>query len=365
MKQHTAKTTVPPQELIVQDMRQMASLHLLRTTWPVEELIFMQSIEGHAHEGHGCFGGKRYPDTTIDLIAGALRKYPFAVQEARQHLIDQVKGYMEAALEGRDGSRLLCPDGSSLFGIGWLRDLEVNPRDLLRGFYLGTVRDQPEIRKKLEETLQIKIGTGDCYPVNTSVMDSLGLDGYDLATGSHEQKLEEYRKRGLIVEVRSRDAAGKEIEYLYIRHRKGPGSSDDAAIAGAGMLYNRDAALGAFLADAVDTIEKYTPYFADQDEEIAALIKNGAPWLSLTEKEILRYTYVCIIPEQEEEWIPDSSLRHLLQVDRKVDQSPLESHLLYAQKKPFAHQTISSTHASNEKFYRYLEKRMAEAEKLF
>ena len=42
---------------------------LLRCSSDVEELILMQSIEGHAHEGHGLFHGSRFPNTTVDDIA--------------------------------------------------------------------------------------------------------------------------------------------------------------------------------------------------------------------------------------------------------------------------------------------------------
>ena len=49
----------------------------------------------------------------------------------------------------------------------------------------------------------------------------------------------------------------------------GPGQSDDAAIVTAGLLYNVDVALGVFLADAIDTLEKYVPAYYDQDKALA------------------------------------------------------------------------------------------------
>ena len=69
---------VAPEDLIREDFQALNSREILRTVSHVEELILMQSIEGHAHEGHGLFYGRKFPNTTQDDIARALRMNPDA-----------------------------------------------------------------------------------------------------------------------------------------------------------------------------------------------------------------------------------------------------------------------------------------------
>ena len=59
---------VAPYDLIARDFRELDALETLRTTWDNERLILMQSVQGHAHEGHCTFAGRRFPNTTIDDI---------------------------------------------------------------------------------------------------------------------------------------------------------------------------------------------------------------------------------------------------------------------------------------------------------
>ena len=56
-------------EFIRQDFKALNSLETLRTTWPIEQLILIQSVQGHAHEGHALFAGRRFPNTTMDDVA--------------------------------------------------------------------------------------------------------------------------------------------------------------------------------------------------------------------------------------------------------------------------------------------------------
>jgi len=102
----------------------------LRCAYDVEQLILMQSIEGHAHEGHGLFYGKRFPNTTVDDIARALRMDPGVVKAERQELIDEIMEFAERAVAGEpmrtasnaQGEPLLIPlrfqDGTDPCPIG-------------------------------------------------------------------------------------------------------------------------------------------------------------------------------------------------------------------------------------------------------
>ena len=91
---------VAPREIIQQDFKLLDTRETLRTTWENEELILIQSVEGHAHEGHGAFRGHRFPNTDIDDICLALRLHPEAIKAARQQLIDEIVDYVERTIHG-------------------------------------------------------------------------------------------------------------------------------------------------------------------------------------------------------------------------------------------------------------------------
>ena len=67
---------VAPPIILREDFLALDAKTTLRCSHDVEQLILMQSIEGHAHEGHGLFYGRKYPNTTIDDIARSLRLDP-------------------------------------------------------------------------------------------------------------------------------------------------------------------------------------------------------------------------------------------------------------------------------------------------
>jgi len=185
-----------------------------------------------------------------------------------------------------------------------------------------------------------------------------------LPHGDQGGRIEEYREGGLLLPScppeGSPEVSAERIRYMYIRHRTGPGASDDAVVVAAGRIYNRDVAIGVFLSDAIDTLEKYVPLsrYCDQDDELSALIDRNYADLNISTEEVHRLTYLCVVPEGMEGQVPDSSLRHMLTVDRRVDQCALESHLLYVQSKPYAPMEIAFEHIMNTHFYSWVEDRM-------
>ena len=118
-----------------------------------------------------------------------------------------------------------------------LRDLELSGREVLQGIYAGGMRDDPEVRFAMEARYDITIGGGKCYLVDTRVMDDMDLNGDILAHSAHEDMIDYYREVGLIVADEGAD--GPDVQYMYIRHRRGRGASDDTAIVCAGMLWVR------------------------------------------------------------------------------------------------------------------------------
>jgi hypothetical protein len=317
----------------------------------------MQSLAGRAHEGHGSFHGRRFVDTAEDDVARALRLDPAAVRPDRQRLIDGISDYARAAMRGKAPSALLDEEGEPLLGIGFFRHMTVEPGDVLRGLYLGGMRDRPETRMETEQRYGERIGAGGMFYVDRDVMRRLRLDGEQLARGSHGDQIERYRKEGLIVDQPPR--GDDSIIYQYIRFHTGPGASDDAAIVAGSLMFGGSVSAGVFLADAIDTLEKYVPpeRFGDQDWELAKEIEQGYADLGIIMDDVYALTHVA--RGSEDGSVPDSSLRHMLRVDRKVDQCAIEAHLLTATGKPAAPLSLGHRKVPSEEFYAEVKRRVA------
>lgn len=350
---------IAPHELIEQDFHYLKTSERLYTIPRIEDLVFMQSIEGRAHNGAGSFSKRFYVNTTIDDIVSALGRSPKVVKTKRQELIDEIVEFVDSALADDPRERLVTRNGRPLLGIPQFKDRTVNYHDILKGLYLGGLRDDPAIRKKAQDIFKIKIGYGKCYLVNTKVMEEMGLDGEMLAHQEHEERLNYYKSCGLIMdEAKPKHSASKYIKYLYIRHHVGPGQSDDAAIVASGLLYNVDVALGVFLADAIDTFDKYVPAYRDQDKELAQYIKDNYSFLDIDDKDVYELAYLAAIPENRVDEVPDSSLRYLLSVDEESGQSTLETHLNFIEGKPFLPIAISYKRIMISELYDFVSEKL-------
>lgn len=350
---------IAPDELIEQDFRNLKTRERLYTIPKIEELVFMQSIEGRAHNGAGAFNKRFYVNTTIDDVVSALGRSPKLVKAKRQELVDEIVEFVDSALADDPRERLVTKSGKPILGIPHFKERAVNYHDILKGLYLGGLRDDADIRKKTQELFKINIGYGRCYLVDTRVMIEMGLDGEALAHQENDGKIGHYKSCGLIVEdARPKHSAAKHIRYLYIRHHVGPGQSDDAAIVAAGLVYNVDVALGVFLADAIDTLEKYAPFYKDQDGELARYIKANYAFLDVGEKDVYELAYLAAIPGDKIDRIPDSSLRYLLAIDDETGQSTLETHLNFIEGKPFLPIAISYKRILISELYDFVKEKL-------
>jgi len=350
---------VAPDEIVRQDFEWLVAGTRLRTTRLVEEAILMQSIEGHAHEGHAAFHHHQFVNTTMDDIILSLGRDRKLVAHDRQLLIDDIADWVRRAIAGKAGNLLTTGDGQCLLDIGLFRQIEVEPAAVLRGFYVGGRRDDVEVRRRVEAKYGIAIGGGRSYLVDVERMEAMGLDARALAKGEHESQLDGYRAQGLIIadEGDREQFAPESVRYLYIRHRTGGGTSDDAALLTAGKLFGPSGVIGAFLADAVDTLEKYATRCADRDDEMAETIARSWPELAVSEEQLELATYLCAVPPDSAFEVPDSSLRHMIEIDRSSDQTAFESHLAYVQGRPYARMKLASEEADSEQFYQWWEGR--------
>ncbi|MCL5102587.1 MAG: hypothetical protein M1133_00540 [Armatimonadetes bacterium] len=344
---------VAPPNLLRDDFAALDAKTVLRCTHEVEELLLMQSVEGHAHEGHGLFYGKRFPNTTLDDIARSLRLDPKAVKEARQDLIDEIMDFVEMAAAGEKLTSACNAGGEPLMRCGTLRHIEIDPHGVLQGLYMGGLRDDFEIRSLANQRYGVEMGYGKCALVDQIVMKRLGLNGFELARQAHEHEIYEFERAGLFAEN-----GDPNIAYMYVRYKVGPGASDDAAIVMAGKMHGLSAAVGCFLADAIDTLEKYVPEYSDQDSDISSYIANNYKNLGVSQDDAVTLAYLCAIPIDMQGHLPDSSIRHMLEVDRKHDQSAVESHLAYVAGRPYSEMELDHGECTNVEFYEYIEHRL-------
>jgi CBS domain-containing protein len=117
-------------------------------------------------------------------------------------------------------------------------------------------------------------------------------------------------------------------------------------------------ALGVFLSDAVDTLEKYVLNFRDQDDEIAFYIRDNYSKLTISLDEVYELTYLAAIPEGKEEDVPDSSLRYFLTIDSHTGQSGLTTHLNFIEGKPYYPTAISYKRILVSEFYDYIKEKV-------
>jgi hypothetical protein len=354
---------VAPIELIRKDFENLRKNEQLQTSREIQDLLLIQSIEGRSHNGSGVFSKRTYVNTTMDDIVDALNRDADQTKIRRQQLIDEIHHYIDDVVHGAKRGRLVSERGEPFIGFEYFRDRPVNDRDVLRGIYLGGLRDNAEIRKETEKRYDYRIGCGECYLVNIRVMTQMGLDAEMLAHDGHEDELESYLEQGLIVEDPG-DIDPEDLRYYYIRHRVGPGQSDDSAVVVAGIMYNTDVALGVFLADAIDTLEKYVPEYKDQDQEIAYFIGRTFQDLGISMDDVYEMTYLSAIPSSVEEFVPDSSLRYLLAMDHISGLSTIESHLRFVENQPVPQFPISFKRILNTSFYEFIKKKLMNAHQL-
>lgn len=347
---------IAPRELIWKDFKKLHKNVDLLTEPEIEDLLFMQTIEGHAHNGDGAFEGRKFVDTTINDIVQALGRDIFVVRSGRQMLIDEIFDFARDTVENKRKDKLLNRNGEPLMRVTIFKDIEIDELGVLRGLYLGGLMDDFEMRKKVNEKFGTEIGGGKPYLIDLRVMETMGLDGEMLAHGEHEKKLDEYKKEGLILEPGSVNfLAHQDLRFQYIRHKKGTGVSDDLALLIAGKFYGKSAALGVYLADAIDTLDKFSLKFIEQDEALSDFIKRNIKDVTVPEDEVLNFIKLISVPKELEEDFPDSSQRYLLEINKEYGISTLESHLLYLSGKPFPIFNIAYERINNKFIYDYVD----------
>ncbi len=330
----------------------MTATEHLRIGEEARQMIHLYAALSHSHEGHVRYGDRRYPNTTFRDVAEALRLSSRAVQQAQANLIDEVEQFATLAMSGKAGRSLLNSDGEPLFRLPLFYFLDVDPDDVLRGLYLGGLRDAAEVRSEAESRYHCDIGAGRMLPVFLEALDRLGLDGAELAHGEHFARIDEYRQKGLLGEYGQPGVAP-----MFVRYRRGRGASDDAAIVAAGMLWGVGVAAGVALADFIDTFEKGFGEYLDRDYEAALRIESEWGGLKMGREEAYRLIMACAKPEGDVKW-PDCSARYLVRSDLRLAACALEAHFLHLLGLPAPQMDLDRRRIDNHWFYAQVRERI-------
>jgi hypothetical protein len=120
--------------------------------------------------------------------------------------------------------------------------------------------------------------------------------------------------------------------------------------------------LGTFLADAVDTLEKFSEKYSNQDQELAQLVENGKAFEAAWEKDLHDITYLAAVPEDDDDLVPDSSLRYFLRVDGEANRCALQNHLEFIAGRPTVPMVLGFDRVLSVKFYRWVRERLSRYE---
>ncbi len=321
--------------------------------------LLKRSLRGHASEGHSLFKKMgEIPNITDEYICSVLGDAKKTKEKSQEH-INQIFDFLKRIMNGEKVKCLADKNGKPLFGIDFFAYAPIERQEhVLKGFVYGVRWDNYEWRKKVEEEWFARLGGGHCYAVDLGVMHNLGYDLKKLAGKSKkgdksiglEDKLEHFKKTGLIKKPNTQSTM--QVVNGYIRMKPGAGISDNLGYLNAGLLLGVEGFLGAFLADAVDTLDKFTPRIREQDEQSLTMIEDNAkqiqnlyPAFTLpTEKETLDFIYAVMYNKKAKVdnpysykknkrlkiELPDNSLRYFLQRG-KSGFCNLEDHLKFVQ----------------------------------
>lgn len=353
-------------ELANKDFDNMRNRVKLRVSEGIDELLFMQTIEGHAHKGDGAFRHKkRFTEITVEDVVYALGYDTDRIKQDRQDLIDEMKYFTARIMRGEKVERYTNAEGQPLFGALFLEEMEIHdPAAVLTGIYLGSKMDRYSgWRQEAEKKYNLKIGGGECIGVNRRIAREEGVTLESIAKTPHsEEEIAEMIKKGLLCyDVESSSS----IVSSYVRKAKGKGTSDDLAVLLAGRIFGFDAAVGLYLTDAIDTWDKYVPFIfkSGQDEQLGEKIgkaedkiKQKLKGFKLPSDDEV-HKFISAIAEVNYSNMISSSQRYFLQIDPKAGLSAIESHLEYIKgnKVPEVHIGYLSSKLTNHQMYKQFE----------
>ena len=251
----------------------------------LHDLLIVQSMEGRVSSGH-VRGFKNAEDVSIEEIVRALGMSPEDTKRSRERIIDLIEEKVMTALDGTRG-KLTLADGAGrpIAGLYALKDVTIqDPLMFAWGFYLGGGgMDCAERRLAMSGWAKGALGkdlpvhTGQCFPVDLERLLEQGCtSGEDLTLRRLAERnwsaedIARLKEKGVIVSANPAEAS-RSMVNAYVQQSSGYGGSDDACFIYAALVYGMDAAWGLYLADLVDTLDKYVQklYQGGRDQTVA------------------------------------------------------------------------------------------------
>ncbi len=238
----------------------------------VLRLLLPQSVLGRAQNGHGWFqdeGGRplQFVDATFDRVLTALERGDPRLrgERVRRQRDALVQRTLRHVLERPPGPRLPLEDAAGpLLGVEFLRGGDVAAEPFLRGMILAGHMDDWDRRRQAMSLFPqtfgggpLTIGGGEIHVVDRRRLRLTGITDPGRVEFS-DADLRRLRELEVIVGDDGRDGPRcfPVHDQAYFRRRLAEGVSDDLALIYVGARWGRDAMLGAFVMDAIDTYDK-------------------------------------------------------------------------------------------------------------
>ncbi len=363
------------QELVRNDLERAKNTRLSLDRKEYDALL-VQSVLGHAQEGHCYFHdqGAIFPDATLSDIVLAAGLNLETIKQHRQDNIDDVREWIELAKKEKT-DRLMVGE-RSLLGVKFLQNYVVNPEYVIRGMILAGMMDNYEWRQNTVKAYGGKTIDGKKLTIGggTSVLvDKDRLLEWDL--GAIERLAEGEATSDLWKELKDHhvltDSSNPRAEVVYVRKKKGLGTSDDTAFILAGELYKsagevaaRSALLGAFVVDGVDTYDKcvQTPVEGGYDELIGRELRKDYPGLV---PDNVIHALIYHAAKGSSDYVVSSSHKRLIQTQEMTSPKipTLLHHLRFMEERKVAPFNIGFERQTSAEFYSSTRKRVEHLEK--
>ncbi len=271
--------------------------------------IYIQTIQGHAMEGHGRFRGKPCIATCGEISEALYErihetyKLPgnperFKKDAAEFVMLENEKDiysleeYIYQIIEGKK-PRTLKNKRKTLFGHLLYKEMALdNPLNFLKGAWVGAFMDSSEVRAEVEKKFGIAIGRGEIFLGNWPKLLEDKKFLKNLQTMEHsKEEIEEMLEQGILLD---KGEVNDKLQQVYVRHKKGElgknykqnkiykGIHDGLMVLLAGIVWGVSGAIGLNALDITDTIDKNIKHFVKGgwDERIGRIIEENQELIS-------------------------------------------------------------------------------------
>ncbi len=268
----------------------------------VLRVLLPQSVVGRARNGHGWFTDEYgsplvFREATFDRVLTELeRTWPEMrgdrVREARSRLVETVRDHVLARLQTRTMG-LETAEGP-LLGVDFLRGVEVDTRDFLRGMVLAGFMDD-EAHRRMTVAWRGRAFDGEPYLLGGGEIRIVDRERFRL-TGIvdpgrepwDDEALRELERLGVVLPDRDGVVwTYPQYDQAYFRRRPGYGVCDDLAMIRIGAEHGFDAMLGAFVMDALDTYDKHLDRFTSKGSDLALAEAIQEAWRERTDEPLV------------------------------------------------------------------------------